>query len=334
MRRIVLLAVAGAALLAGAIAVRAEEPMSGTFRAVRSCEALLSIRKGSNPGHVITGPGISYRLLARNQDKPTHYRIEVPDADPPERWVPVDCGTIAAADGGAAPSAKPAAPVTKPGSASLAYVLALSWQPAFCESNGRKPECRWLTTARHDASYLSLHGLWPQPSTLQYCNVPAAVRKAGETGHWSDIPPVELSLATAADLQKMMPGAQSLLDRHEWAKHGTCYPADAETYFKDSLRLLQEVNDSPVANLLMQNVGRQVSAADIRAAFDQAFGPGAGNRVRIACKDDGDRRLISEITLGLKGDIPSGTGLSDLLLAAPPTDPGCPAGIVDPVGTQ
>ena len=84
----------------------------------------------------------------------------------------------------------------------------------------------------------------------------------------------------------------------------------------------------------MQSIGRRVTAADIRAAFDQGFGPGAGNRVRMTCKDDGDRRLIAEITLGLKGDIPGGTSLSDLLLAAAPSDPGCPAGLLDPVGPQ
>ena len=77
-----------------------------------------------------------------------------------------------------------------------------------------------------------------------------------------------------------------------------------------------------------------MTAADIRAAFDQGFGAGAGNRVRIACKDAGRRRIITEITIGLKGDIPGGSSLSDLMQAAGPTDPGCPSGFVDPVGAQ
>lgn len=326
-------AAAGIALLAGLASVRADEPMDGTFLAARSCEALLSIRKGTNPGRVITGPGISYRLLARNQQQASHYRIEVPDADPPERWVAVECGKVVppAAGAPASPAAKPPPPVK---AASLAYVLALSWQPAFCETNPRKPECRWQTGSRHDANYLSLHGLWPQPSSLEYCNLPPDVRAAGEGGRWKDIPPVALSLSTQADLDTMMPGTRSMLERHEWAKHGSCYPADAETYFRDSLRLLKEVNDSPVADLFMRNIGRQVTAADIRAAFDQAFGSGAGNRVRIACKDVGRRRILAELTISLKGDIPGGSGLSELIGEAGPTDPGCPAGVVDPVGPQ
>ncbi len=324
------LAFAGLALLAGCGSARADEPMDGTFRAIRSCEALLSIRKNTNPGHVITGPGITYKLLARNQTQATHYRIEIPDADPPERWVATDCGTIIPSTPGAA--AGPAA--AKPKSTSLSYVLALSWQPAFCESSPNRPECRWQTANRYDANYLSLHGLWPQPSSLAYCNVPAALRAAAEGGRWKDIPDLDLTLSTRADLDTMMPGSKSMLERHEWAKHGSCYPGTADAYFSDTFRLMKEINQSPVADIFLRNIGRTVTAADIRAAFDQAFGQGAGNRVRVTCRDDGDRRLISEITLGLKGDIPSGSGLSELLLAGSPTDPGCPAGLVDPVGTQ
>lgn len=331
MRLLPRLAVAGFALLAAQGAVHADEPMDGVFRASRSCDALVSIRKDTNPGRIITGPGLSYRLLARNQKKATHYRIEVPGAEPSERWVRAECGKVVPV----APAEAPApAPAGKPKQAQLSYVLALSWQPAFCETNQKKPECRWQNGKRQDANYLSLHGLWPQPSTNAYCDLPAPVRAASEGGRWKDIPPVDLSLSTRVDLETMMPGTKSLLERHEWAKHGSCYPADAEAYFADSIRLLKEVNGSPVADLLMRNVGRRVTTADIRAAFDQAFGPGAGNRVRVACKDDGGRRLIAELTLGLKGDIPSGSRLSDLLLAAAPVEPGCPAGVLDPVGPQ
>ena len=127
----------GLAALAGLSLAHADEPMEGTFLASRSCPALVSIRKDTNPGMVITGPGISYKLLAKNRKDATHYRIEVPDADPPERWVEADCGKAIPAAAAAAPAA-PAA--TRPKPSDLAYVLALSWQPAFCETNQRKPE--------------------------------------------------------------------------------------------------------------------------------------------------------------------------------------------------
>lgn len=332
MRRASPAVLAGLSLLVAAGVARGDEPVEGIFATFRACPALVSIRKETNPGNVITGPGLSYRLIAKNQKKATHYRIEIPSADPPERWVAAECGKAMPYTASEA-SAGPAAPAAA-NPVDLSYVLALSWQPAFCETNQKRPECRWQTGQRYDANYLSLHGLWPQPSSKAYCDVAPELRAAGEGGRWKDIPPPDLSFSTRVDLDTVMPGTKSLLERHEWAKHGSCYGADAEAYFADSIRLVKAVNASPVADLFMQSIGREVTAADIRAAFDQAFGPGAGNRVRIACKDDGNRRLIAELTLGLKGDIRGGTGLSDLLLAAPATDPGCPSGVLDPVGPQ
>ena len=302
----------------------ADEPLEGQFLAGRMCPAVVSIRKDTNPGRAVTGPGLSYKLLAKNRKDATHYRIEVPGAVPLERWVAADCGKAVLVKG----EVKAAAPST-------AYVLALSWQPAFCETNAKKRECRSQTGQRFDANYFSLHGLWPQPSTREYCKVDPALKQASESGKWKDMPDLDLTLSTRADLETMMPGSQSFLERHEWTKHGTCYPApNPDAYFRDALRLQKEVNASGLPNLMMANIGRTISTADIRASFDEAFGPGAGERVRVACKDAGDRRLIAELTIGLRGDIPGGTPLADLIMASPPTDPGCPGGVVDPVGTQ
>ena len=158
---------------------------------------------------------------------------------------------------------------------------------------------------------------------------------ADEAGQWTRLPEPKMTVETRAALDQAMPGTRSLLHRHEWIKHGTCYPKrDAETYFADALLVADAVNASPVQQLFAANDGRQLTTADIRGAFDRAFGAGAGARVRVACVDDGDRRLISEITVGLTGQISPDTTLSRLILAAGPTDPGCPGGIVDPVGLQ
>jgi len=309
----------------------AEMPADGTFTAAKACPALQSIRKGTNPGEVVTSPGQSYRILAKNRKKPSHYRIEVPGAEPSARWVEAACGSadVAKAERPKAVEAKRA-----PG-AGPSYVLAITWQPAFCEGMSRKRECRSQSNRRFDASNFTLHGLWPQPGTNIYCGVSQRERRASSDSDWEDLPPIRLDLKTQAALEEAMPGTQSYLDRHEWTKHGTCYPGrDPEVYFRDSLRLLEAINTSPVQQLMAGNIGRKVSTEDIRARFDKAFGAGAGERVRVACKDDGNRRLITEITIGLRGDIPGGTPVADLILASGPTDPGCPGGIVDPVGLQ
>ena len=329
LRRALRAGLTAAALVLAATTGRAEVPMDGVFVADNACPALLSIRKGSNPDLALTGPGLRYKLRAKNQAKPTHYRIEMPSAEPPERWVAASCGHVDQQQAAAAAAKKPA-PVASP-----AFVLAISWQPAFCEARSRKPECLFQTQTRFDGSHFTLHGLWPQPSTQEYCGVSPEERAAAKSGHWQKLPKLDLSQRIAAELKEAMPGSQSHLDRYEWIKHGTCYPGrDPETYYRDSLRLLAAVNASPVRDLAARNIGREIRAADIRRAFDAAFGPGAGERVRIACRDDGARRLITELTIGLKGDISGGTKVSDLIMASAPTDPGCPSGVIDPTGLQ
>jgi ribonuclease T2 len=131
-----------------------------------------------------------------------------------------------------------------------------------------------------------------------------------------------------------MPGARSLLDRHEWVKHGTCYfNRSAETYFSDALRLTDELNRSAVRSYFAAMIGKTIRLSDVRRRFDESFGDGAGLRVRLACRSDGPRRLITELTLGLLGD-PSEHSLRELLLASRPTDGGCDRGEVDEAGLQ
>lgn len=312
----------------GNLAALADMPAEGDFIATSACPAFQSIRKEANPGEVMTAPGTRYAVLAKNRKKPTHYRIEVPDADPPERWVEARCGRIEAFR-----APKQAAPL--PASRGQAYVLAISWQPAFCEGNSHKRECRSQHGARFDATHFALHGLWPQPGTNIYCGVKEAERRAAIEGRWKDLPQLSLSLATQRALTEMMPGSQSHLDRYEWVKHGTCHAArDPETYYSDSLRLLSAINGSPVRDLFAGSIGRDLNASEIRASFDDAFGPGAGERVRVACRDEGSRRLIVELTIGLKGDLSGGTAVPELIRASAPIDEGCPVGSVDPVGLQ
>jgi ribonuclease T2 len=214
------------------------------------------------------------------------------------------------------------------------YVLAISWQPAFCETRPDRPECESQTAERFDASNFALHGLWPQPRSRDYCGVDAETVRADEEGDWQDLPAPALSADLTQALAEAMPGTQSGLERHEWIKHGTCYDGDAEVYFADSLSMLEAINASAVATLFADSVGRQLGQAEIRAAFDVAFGPGAGQRVRLSCIEDGNRRVINELTIGLTGDIDGSDSFAERLLDARPTDGGCDGGVVDAVGPQ
>jgi ribonuclease T2 len=210
------------------------------------------------------------------------------------------------------------------------HVLALSWQPAFCESHIRLPECTSQTDGRADTRALSLHGLWPQ---REYCGVSRAIIDTDKHGDWGDLPAVRLDGKLARLLAAAMPGTRSFLERHEWIKHGTCFGSDPDTYFLTALKLLHAVNTSSAGTTLAAAIGKRLTRDEIRTAFDKAFGHGAGERVRIVCERDGNRRLITEITIGLYGDIASDR-FESLILAARPTHGDCDAGIVDPVDLQ
>ncbi|MEP2559566.1 MAG: ribonuclease [Rhizobiaceae bacterium] len=223
---------------------------------------------------------------------------------------------------------------TTPPKFSGEMVLAVSWQPGFCETRPRLPECRSQKKSHFDASHFSLHGLWPQPRSETYCGVSDSEMRKDTSRQWSRL----LGLGLAEDLQrrllKVMPGARSFLHRHEWIKHGTCYSDDPNVYYEDSLLLMEQVNASSLQNLFARSIGKRLTARQIRRAWNAEFGPQAGERLRISCKRDGRRTIITELTIGLSGKITQDSKLEELIAAAKPTRPGCPAGIVDPAGLQ
>ncbi len=317
----------------------AQVKMDGQFVASASCPAVQSIKKGTNPEAIILDAGKSYRLLGKNKDQASHYWIEVPGANPVQRWVALDCGTVDGAQGGVVTSGGGAAVDTPDGTVKPKpkpqppkggvpfYVLALSWQPAFCENMMHKTECKIGTQSSYEATHFTLHGLWPQPRRNVFCGVDRATAALDDQHKWEQLPAPQLSAETKAALEIVMPGTKSVLERHEWIKHGTCYPGgDAETYYKDSIRLTNAVNSSVVQQFFAANIGKTIQASDLRAKFSEAFGKGAGERVRVSCNKEG---LITELTIGLKGDISSGVPMADLMAASETTDAGCLSGLVD-----
>lgn len=315
---------------------QAEVKMTGSFVADRACAATQSIKTARNPGNIATETGKTYDLLAGNKDLPTHYLIEVPGADPERRWVKVTCGHLAGGQATEAPA--PAAPSkTDAASGKPEYVLALSWQPAFCETKSNKPECRAQTANGFDAANFTLHGLWPQPNGNFYCGVKTSDRANDKPDRWKDLPPVNLDAATRQELDQVMPGTRSDLERHEWIKHGTCSGMGQQAYFSAALTLARTVNASPVRDLFVQNIGGTLTSEQIRGAFDAAFGQGTGDRVRISCAKDpsNGRRMIGEITVGLAGPLGTESKLADMMLASAATGKaGCPQGVIDAAGHQ
>lgn len=309
---------------------QAEVKLSGNFTATTACPAYQSINRQTNPGNITTQAGQSYPLLAANTTPATHVRLVMPGAQPPQRWVSVDCGTSPALAGTPVSETAPR-PTTYRGTQ---YVLAVNWQPAFCELNSRTRECRDQRPNSFEATNFTLHGLWPQPRGNEYCGVSERDRWSSIDGRWRDLPALDLTIAQRRDLDQVMPGSQSGLDRHEWIKHGTCYSQSERDYYADALDLMLALNTSAVADLFAANIGRRLTLAEVKAAFDTAFGPGAGARVSMACEPDGNRVLITELRINLTGPIDGPDSLADLIAAAAPAPSECRSGQVDAVGLR
>jgi len=224
-----------------------------------------------------------------------------------------------------------AAQAQEKGRGKTTSILAVSWQPAFCETRPNKPECKSQTGERYDASHFTLHGLWPMRQN--YCGVEQADIDADKKGRWTDLPEVTLSVETKAALDRVMPGTQSALERHEWIKHGTCANLSQQDYFSEAIWLLETLNASTVNALFAGQIGKAVTRDAVQSAFDASFGAGAGRRVKMRCEQDGDRRIVTELTIGL-GDGDGKTSLADRIQAAGGTKFDCDQGIVDPVGLQ
>jgi ribonuclease T2 len=128
---------------------------------MQACEAYKSFNEGTNPGFVKLSPGIRYDAVEVNKPQWDWVRIEVPEVDEPLRWVPKGCGEADVTfDTDQSNSGQQCNIKNQHDS----YVLAITWQPGFCEHysySGEKPECDAMQTEELVVHHLTLHGLWP-----------------------------------------------------------------------------------------------------------------------------------------------------------------------------
>ena len=217
------------------------------------------------------------------------------------------------------------------------YVLALSWEPAFCEFSRDKPECRELDDADFAASHLTLHGLWPNSSPNDgpsYCDVDEATRDLDRPKSWCELPHPDITGSTRASLEAAMPGTRSCLEKHEWIKHGTCSGIDAISYFSDTLRLAAAMQRTRLGEAIAANIGGDLTPGQLTDAFEATFGAGSGRALTVVCTQHGGIRYLSEIRIALKPAALAGTlDRDDLYLSGPPPEGGCSGTMrIDPAG--
>jgi ribonuclease T2 len=212
------------------------------------------------------------------------------------------------------------------------YVLALSWQPAFCERNAEKPECQALDAGDFAASNPVLHGLWPSARDGDhpaYCGIAAAARDADEARQWCELPAPGADRQTQAQIERLMPGSESCLDRHEWLKHGTCSGLAADAYFEVSARLTEDFQATRLADLLRRNVGKEIPLPALIEGFEAEFGADSAAALIVTCRSSGGRTHLAEIRLALRLDsIDKPLSGNSLFLEAPKLEGGCPGRVL------
>jgi len=177
-------------------------------------------------------------------------------------------------------------------------LLVLSWQDAFCMKHQRYAECKLIK--KGDKAHLTLHGLWPQPRRNQYCHIERKYILKDKHHQWRALPDLNIERKNFTLMKSYMPGYRSMLYKHEWIKHGSCYSNNPNTYFHDALTLAKEVDNSAVGKFFRENQTKTITLKQVRKTFDNAFGSGAGKHVELVCRNG----IITElrIHIGSHGD--------------------------------
>jgi ribonuclease T2 len=319
--------------LAHSVPGLAFEPVAGDFLAKQACPATASIKR-AKPDDAKVQEGSVYSAIGLNKPNGDYVQVRVPGAQPEQRWVRLDCGELRSSAIGESPGPSRSGSAAASTGDNRKYLLAISWQPAFCESKPDKTECRTETAARFDADHFTLHGLWPQPERNAYCGVSARDRAVDERHDWEALPEPDISPATRGILDVAMPGTVSNLQRHEWTRHGTCFGTSADAYFRTALGLLDQINRSKLREFMAGHIGDTVTAYQLKAEFERSFGPGAGAALSVRCSGNGQRRMVSEIRISLKGALSETEPLSKALDASVPVRSTCDRAAVDRAGVD
>ncbi len=305
-------------LLSWSLRVPAFEPFEGTFKATESCPAGVGIQRFQDAVSIEVGH--LYPLMGFNRKEGEYVQIRLLGRHPEGRWVDRRCGVI-----------DPAATHPAPRKGPKGLLLALSWQPAFCDSHPGKSECKNRLSDRFDASHFTLHGLWPEPRGLEYCKTSPTEKELDSAKAWMSLPPVILKESIRERLKTLMPGSLSGLDRHEWVRHGRCYSDDPERFFEAALSYLEAVNASTFERRFSDHLGEVLEADTLRLAFEESFGSGAGRALELICIPVKGQWLFSEVRIHLKETSRDSASFSESLDREHVPQKGCEQGLVKPM---
>lgn len=256
--------------------------VSGTFLVTaEQCPAYVSKNNKTNPDHLSVYRDQNYPLKEINRpSSPDWFRVQVEGNDNPLRWVSASCGQ-------ANYDVEHSRCDKAPGMANT-YLLALSWQPGFCETYGYeagKPECQQIKPESYPATHFTLHGLWPDQDA---CGINYGFCGASKQSIHCNYPPVNLSAEVGDHLAQLMPSyaVGSCLERHEWNKHGSCQFLTADDYFSQAMDLVDQINVSSFRQFIQKHIGSSVKQSDVFKQFEQSFGQGSAKTMHLGCTNN------------------------------------------------
>lgn len=213
---------------------------------------------------------------------------------------------------------------------SRSSLLVVTWGPSFCVVEPSNAACTPRDADKLGQTML-LHGLWPQPPEDQYCGMTRLQEDRARKGG-NGVAPVDLSDDVAAAVRSVTVDTTDLV-RHEWYTHGTCAGVSADVYFGDAVAVTEAVRD--VLDPVFQNAsGGRITLSAIRERIDRQFGPGAGDRVALGCRNvTGEGAIVVDVRLSLPAvamlrTVDDSLDPGRLLAAAPPIAVGCRQGHV------
>ena len=204
--------------------------------------------------------------------------------------------------------------------------LVLTWGPSLCAAEPTNAGCKSGHVGAQGTTWI-LHGLWPQPVEQQYCGVPKEIAERAGDLHGHHMPSVAMANDVRATLQSMVSDA-SIMAPHEWYAHGTCSGVTPDVFFGDATALTVQARKI-LDPMFATAQGGRIQLSAVRDRFDAEYGAGAGERVRLSCRNvTGEGSVVYELHLSLPPvtglRTPDGTlSLKDLILKGPALGAGC-----------
>lgn len=286
------------------ISLRAEvsvalEATQGVFLVSKKCEAYQSFKNMTNPGELYVQPGERLKIAQVNRDRYEWVRVNWGGENKDLRWVSTACGTVeglVVSDGGVAECRVP--------DLHDSYVLAVTWQPGFCEHNKagpNKPECKAMESGKLMVTNFTLHGLWPNK---EECGIDYGKCNGAD---------MDLSASTVDYLKPWMPnfyyGTQ--FGSYEWNKHGVCQTAMTDDeYFIFAADLVKSFNDSEAGEYIRNNAGGEVSRKEFYGKLTNEYGiKTVENNFILTCSGE----FLEEVRVALPRDFKGARTIKDVI---------------------